>query len=236
MNEVLFIKAWRTLIYEQGVNPHHVGVISLINEYSLRYEEPMDDTDQIFRKSFADHKNGNIDKAAEGYQQVLSVQPYHPSALHLLGLIRYYQGKSKDAIPLIEKSLELVTDDLQWQVNYGDILAKTGNHEKAISAYQNALEIDPNSVVAQSSLGDIYFELNEFKEASKIYFQILCDCPRDYSYTMKYSDSLKAVGKVTEAENFLKWAKNETKTKSPEEKSNGKISRNPNRLQSRKVN
>ena len=35
----------------------------------------MTNVDAIFQQAFADHKNGKLKEAAEGYQKVLSVEP-----------------------------------------------------------------------------------------------------------------------------------------------------------------
>lgn len=49
----------------------------------------MIEINEMFQQAFANYKYKNIQKAAEGYQQVLSVEPNHPSVLHLLGVIEF---------------------------------------------------------------------------------------------------------------------------------------------------
>ncbi len=167
----------------------------------------MTDSDQIFRTAFADHKNGNLNKAAAGYSQVLSDQPTHPSALHLLGLIEYDWGNIKNALPLIEQSIKLVPDDLQWQLNFGDILSQTGQKKQAVSVYKNALTIDPECIAAKLSLGDLYIESENFHDALLIYYKILCDNLSEPEIAEKYSHTLKLLGKNVEAEAFSFWIK-----------------------------
>ena len=83
-------------------------------------------TDEIFQQAYAEHNNSKLSEAAEGYRKVLSVEPENANALHLLGLIEFDWNNIDAAIPLVEKSLELAPNELQWLLNYGTILAKAG--------------------------------------------------------------------------------------------------------------
>ena len=165
----------------------------------------MTDTDQIFRKAFADHRNGKLKDAAEGYQKVLTNSPNHPSALHLLGLIRFDEGNIDEALTLVAHSIELVTDDMQWQLNYGKILLKAGKHQSAVEAYLKALVIEPANVEAKVVLGDLYASFGKYNEALLMYYKILCDDCRNNEIAMKYADTIRAIGKSEEAESFLSW-------------------------------
>lgn len=153
----------------------------------------MADIDDIFQQAFADHNNGNLKEAADGYQKVLSVDPDHPSALHLLGLIEFDRGNYEKSMPLVEKSLDLAPNELQWLLNYGKLLSKVGKYELSISAYQKALSIDPDCLDARMSLGDIYYGSGTYKEALKIYYRLLCENPDDATVRTKYKSVMRAM-------------------------------------------
>ncbi len=120
----------------------------------------------VFCKAFNAHRNGKLDEAIVGYQHVLSIKPDHPSALHLRGLIEFDNNNLHYAIPLIEKSLELSSNELPWILNYGTVVkkafkstkyrAKKITLEKIISIYRKALEIDPKCIDAIENLNKIY--------------------------------------------------------------------------------
>ncbi len=165
----------------------------------------MADIDDIFQQAFADHENGKLQEAADGYQKVLSVEPDHPSALHLLGLIEFDRGNYETAIPLVEKSLELAPNEFQWILNYGMIMKMVGNYEISIACYQKALSMDPGCLDAQNALADVYQKSEKFTEALKIYYNLLCDNPRDREVGYKYADTMKAMGRLEEADRFLSW-------------------------------
>jgi FkbM family methyltransferase len=149
--------------------------------------------DDIFQQAFADHQNGQIEKAADGYKRVLSAESDHPSALHLLGLIELDLGNHEKAILLVERSLELAPNELQWLLNYGKLLSKMGKYELSISAYQKALSIDPDCLDARISLGDIYYGSGIYKEALKIYYRLLCENPDDATVRTKYESVMRTM-------------------------------------------
>ena len=190
----------------------------------------MANTDDIFQQAFADHQNGQIEKAADGYRKVLSADSDHPSALHLLGVIEFDLGNHEKAISLVERSLELAPNELQWLLNYGKFLSKAGKYELSVSAYQKALLIDPDCLDARIALIDLYCSLGEFHkalfldpdcifakialadnyyekgnfiEALKVYYNILCDNLNETGISDKYVNTLKAMGKLEEADRFL---------------------------------
>jgi tetratricopeptide (TPR) repeat protein len=108
--------------------------------------------DRLFKQAFHYHKNEQLEKAEEGYHEVLRLNPDHPSALHLLGLIDFKHNRYDAALCNVEKSLTLAPDDLQWILNYAKILEKSGNVEKAVWAYNQALKIDPGCQIAINRL------------------------------------------------------------------------------------
>jgi len=159
--------------------------------------------DNIFQQAFAAHQNGKIEEAADGYIKILSSVPDHPNALHLLGLIEFDRKNYVSAIPLVKKSLELVPNALQWLLNYGKIMATVARYESAIAAYQQAISVDPCCIAAGEALGDLYYDLGEFGEAQKIYYEFLRDNPTDLVLCIKYGNNLKEMGNLEEAKVFL---------------------------------
>ena len=57
--------------------------------------------------------------ADDVYRRILEVAPDHPDALHFSGVLAHQQGRSDEAIALIERSLELEPDRADWHSNLG---------------------------------------------------------------------------------------------------------------------
>jgi len=166
----------------------------------------MNDIDSIFQEAFKSHQNNQLDNALHGYKQVLSMNPEHPSALHLSGLIEFDKNQNfEKAAILIEKSLSLLPNELQWIFNFGKVLAKAGKLEQAISTYQKALSLDPAYSSARIELGNLYFEHKRFSEALLEYYRALSEDLNNPEIAQKYISTLLAMNKRNEAKSFSDW-------------------------------
>src|SRR5580704_4547021 len=64
-------------------------------------------------------KNEQLAAAEEVYRRILEVAPTHHHALHYAGVLAHQQGRSDEAVALIEKSLGLVPDRADCYANLG---------------------------------------------------------------------------------------------------------------------
>ena len=58
--------------------------------------------------------------AGDIYRRVLEVAPDHPDAVHYSGVLAHQEGRSEQAVKLIERSLELEPRRADWYSNLGD--------------------------------------------------------------------------------------------------------------------
>ena len=91
--------------------------------------------------------------AGEVFRVVLESAPDHPAALHYAGVLAHQQGRSEEALTLIQRSLAVAPDHADSYSNLGIVLQSLGRHDDAISAYRRAISIDPNHANAHSNLG-----------------------------------------------------------------------------------
>jgi predicted TPR repeat methyltransferase len=98
-------------------------------------------------------KNAQLAEAESVYHGIFEIAPNHPEALHYAGVLAHQQGRSDDAIALIEKSLVLAPERADCYSNLGIILQAQGKIDEAISAYQRAISLDPQHANAHSNLG-----------------------------------------------------------------------------------
>jgi predicted TPR repeat methyltransferase len=98
-------------------------------------------------------KNEQLAEAHEVYRRVLETDPHHPDALHFAGVLAHQQGRSEEAIALIEKSLALAPDRPDCYNNLGIVHQSCGQLDRAIAAYERAIAIDASHANAFSNLG-----------------------------------------------------------------------------------
>ena len=91
--------------------------------------------------------------AGEVYRRVFDTAPDHPRALHYAGVLAHQEGRSDEAIALIERSLSLEPDRADGYNNLGIVLQSVGRFEDAIVACRRAIAIEPGHANAHSNLG-----------------------------------------------------------------------------------
>ena len=107
--------------------------------------------------------------AGELYRRVLEMAPSHPHALHYAGVLAHQEGRSNEAIGLIERSISLEPDRADYYNNLGIVLQSTGRLDDAIVAYENAIDLDPSHANAYSNLGVLLRATGKSSEAEAAY-------------------------------------------------------------------
>ena len=69
------------------------------------------DLNSLFNSGWLQHQQGKLPEAQAIYEEVLSKQPKHSEALHLLGIIALDSSNPTLAIELIAKSIESHSDN-----------------------------------------------------------------------------------------------------------------------------
>jgi predicted TPR repeat methyltransferase len=115
------------------------------------------------------HRDGRLAEAEAVYNEILEVQPDHPTAMHYAGVLAHQIGRSDDAVELIEKSLALVPDRADWYSNLGIVQQGREKLDEAIAAYHRAIELDPTHANAHSNLGVLLRATGKPVEAEAAY-------------------------------------------------------------------
>jgi type II protein arginine methyltransferase len=107
-------------------------------------------------QAFDHFRNGRYDEAADICQAFLDGNADHAEMNHLLGVIRFHQGRSADALALMKRAISAPNATAEMHNNYGAVLNKLGRIEEAIVAFNQALALKPNYADALNNLGVIY--------------------------------------------------------------------------------
>jgi tetratricopeptide (TPR) repeat protein len=83
---------------------------------------------------------------------------------------------------------------------YGQV---SGDRDRAITAYQNLLDIDPDDTWALNNLAGIYMSVREFERAQPLYERAIRADSSSASYYQNAQTSLVGQGKFAEAETLL---------------------------------
>lgn len=117
--------------------------------------------------ALADHQAGRLQSAANLYQQILSVDPHHADALHLLGVVSHQTGQMDQAESLIQNAISINRQVPNFYNSLGNLHCDQKKYEAAIEAYQKAIQLQPRSQDAYLNLGGAYYDLGKLNEAKE---------------------------------------------------------------------
>ncbi len=87
----------------------------------------------------------NLDRARKMIEQAVSLQPTNAAYLDSLGWVLFKQGHAREALPQIEKAVQLNKEpDATLFDHLGDIHAALNHYDKAREAWKKSLEVEPN--------------------------------------------------------------------------------------------
>ncbi len=119
------------------------------------------------------HQAGELAQAESIYRQVLVVEPNHPDALQLLGVIANQAGHPEAAIELIGKSIRLFPQNPYGYNNLGEAYRALGRFDEATQAYRQALALLPGFPEVYNNLGNTCKSLGQRQEAEAHYRKAL---------------------------------------------------------------
>jgi predicted TPR repeat methyltransferase len=153
---------------------------------------------QLHQRAIALHVGGQLGEAEALYREVLSSEPAHSGALHLLGVIEAQRGRYAEAVVLIEQAIRIDPDDAAAHANLGNAECALGFFDKALASYQRALTLQPRHRWALMGQGKVCWALGRRTDALASYeaaLEIEPDCSE--SLTSR-GDILLELGRLTE--------------------------------------
>ncbi|HXN19505.1 MAG TPA: DUF3857 domain-containing protein [Candidatus Binatus sp.] len=90
---------------------------------------------------FALQQQQNYRDAAKAFQKQMEVNPIDPVAHAALGALFLEEHKYADAVPELDKATILLPENAPLQVSLGQAYINTGQKEKALAAFEKAVEL-----------------------------------------------------------------------------------------------
>jgi predicted O-linked N-acetylglucosamine transferase (SPINDLY family) len=111
------------------------------------------------------HTAGRLDAARSLYEQILSIEPAHFDATHLLGVVRAQAGDPRGAIKLLAAAVQMQPGNAAAHVNYGQALLDAGKAEAALTTFQRAMTLAPRMAEPYALAGRVLVDLGRAAEA-----------------------------------------------------------------------
>jgi superkiller protein 3 len=132
------------------------------------------------------------DEAIAAYRKAIALKPGDPWPYHNLALVYEKREVYGEAIALYQQAIERQRTDrdraISWE-NLGNVYNDLNRLAEAVSAFQEAIRLNPEYALPWSSLGDVFTTLEQFPYAEGAYRQAIA---LDPAYVWAYN-SLGAV-------------------------------------------
>jgi eukaryotic-like serine/threonine-protein kinase len=137
-------------------------------------------------------KMGNVEKAIQRFESVLSQDPNFALAYVSLGEAYWQKSVNEHSPQDAAKAIAYARKGVQLQENLalghaklGKILAETGNQEEGLREIERALELSPGNADAYREMAAVYVNQGKFAEAETLFRNAISSRPTDWlSYTL----------------------------------------------------
>ena len=97
-------------------------------------------------------------------EQMIVLEPNHAPSLSRLGELLVDMGRPREAIPYLERAVAARPSAEDWTM-YGTALAQSGQHDRALSAFDNSLLVDPYQAAAHLNKGSTLVSAGRYADA-----------------------------------------------------------------------
>lgn len=152
-----------------------------------------------YTAALSHHRAGELAQAEKLYRQVLTANPTHADALHMLGVVYYQTGRSELAVNSIAQALAINPKNTDYLNHYGLSLRAAGQPEAAIRHFQQAVLLQPKDLDIQFNLANTLLTLDRFEEAAGYYRRMLRVMPKNDDIREALCHCLTTLGNQAQA-------------------------------------
>lgn len=149
---------------------------------------------------------GKLEQAETILNHILTIDPSHANALHLLGIIAYQVGERTLGVQYIEEAIQSNPHVALFHSNLGEMHRTLKATDLSIQCGERAVALDPNSATALSNLGIAYYDAKQYEQAETCHKRALEINPQLSSSLNNMGSIYQAYAKTKEAIAFYQAA------------------------------
>jgi tetratricopeptide (TPR) repeat protein/2-polyprenyl-3-methyl-5-hydroxy-6-metoxy-1,4-benzoquinol methylase len=153
----------------------------------------------LIRKASQLHQAGQVQEAATIYRQVLDINPDHPDANHLLGVLVTRFGNPVEAMALMSRAIRTMPNQPIYHNNLGNVLRDLGRSDDALASYRKALALKPDYAGAYFNQAKVLRELGRLDDALASYRKALAIQPDNPGAHNNLGNVLRELGRLDDA-------------------------------------
>jgi Tfp pilus assembly protein PilF len=128
-------------------------------------------------RALAAQRQGALAEAKDLYDRAIKVGPVSAALYNNYGALLHDMGNSHDAVAMLRLALSLDQTFSSAWVNLGNSEDALGDRGTAVSAYNQALKLDPSSRDAKVGLAWQYIDIGSFLDARRLLADVLRASP-----------------------------------------------------------
>ena len=164
------------------------------------------DLDGDLEAAIAIHRQGRVDEAESTYRQILQMEPDHPEALHMMGVVHLQKQRLEDALTHFQAAIAGNGTDARYHNNAGNALSGLKRWDEAIAEFEQALALDPQLHLARCNLAYALTETGRDAAAVAAYEAVLEADPGNRTALNNIGALLMLQSRYPEAERHLRHA------------------------------
>ena len=153
------------------------------------------DLDEL-EKLYEDRKIGELEVKSKMY---LELYPEVYQLRNLLGAALVIQGKHTEALPHLEKAVELMPLSAEPRFNMANVYKALGDEKNAIKNYIQTIELKPGHVAAMNNLGNLLMLTGDYEGAVETFVTAVTIMPNSAALRWNAGRAYKAKGDLDEA-------------------------------------
>jgi Flp pilus assembly protein TadD len=132
-----------------------------------------DDAAPLFDQALALFRGGRLAEAKRIARRILTDQPKHAQALHLLGVALSQQGNHTEGLRFIDAAMQVEGESASIYNSRGNVLVALHRLGEAVASYDKAIALKSDFAEAFCNRGGALQELKRFDEAVASYDQAI---------------------------------------------------------------
>lgn len=124
-------------------------------------------------RGLALHQQGRLDRALVLYRKILKVNPRDFNALHLSAVAYIRLDKKQEAIPFLERAVEVIPSHSEAWFHRGICYEAVGHSCKALDSYNRAISCNANHVAAHFHAGLVLGKNGDLAESRKYFGKVI---------------------------------------------------------------